>query len=285
ELELSSQEIIATDEKRYLSLFRLDFKAVVRYSDGSLRTVLIEMQKSKYSTDIQRFRTYLGQNYSKPEIVLNSEGKEEKTSYPIITIYILGYEIPEIEYMAVSINNHIIDSSTKEKLNIESDFINLLNHRSHVIQVARLPEHRKTKLEKMMMLFNQSLKTNDRFILDLEDVPEGFQEMVKYLQGPVNDEKFRDNLKAEEEIDDIFEEQERKALVKLNKAIEDKETALQEKDAALHSKDKAIEEKLNLRRKIVKTVQELNKLNMSIEQIVKIVGIDEDDIRSILKSN
>ncbi|MCP4270126.1 MAG: hypothetical protein GY777_31895, partial [Candidatus Brocadiaceae bacterium] len=47
ELELSSQEIIATDEKRYLSLFRLDFKAVVRYSDGSLRTVLIEMQKSK----------------------------------------------------------------------------------------------------------------------------------------------------------------------------------------------------------------------------------------------
>ncbi|NCU33100.1 MAG: hypothetical protein EOM23_09270, partial [Candidatus Moranbacteria bacterium] len=59
EVSLGQQETLFLDEKRQLTLFRLDFKAVIKDADGSTKTVLIELQKSKYPTDIQRFRNYL----------------------------------------------------------------------------------------------------------------------------------------------------------------------------------------------------------------------------------
>ena len=63
EVALSQQETSLPDERRGLTLFRLDFKAIIKQADGSQKTVLIELQKSKYKTDIQRFRSYLGANY------------------------------------------------------------------------------------------------------------------------------------------------------------------------------------------------------------------------------
>ncbi|MEI7727812.1 MAG: hypothetical protein WCK09_22085, partial [Bacteroidota bacterium] len=63
EVTLSQQETILPDERRGLTLFRLDFKAIIKEADGRKKTVLIELQKSKYPTDIQRFRNYLGANY------------------------------------------------------------------------------------------------------------------------------------------------------------------------------------------------------------------------------
>ena len=63
DLTLSQQETVAPDEKRGLTLFRLDFKAVIKKRDGTKHKVLIELQKSKFSTDIRRFRAYLGASY------------------------------------------------------------------------------------------------------------------------------------------------------------------------------------------------------------------------------
>ena len=63
EVTLIKQETILPDERRGLTLFRLDFKAIIKEDDGRSKTVLIELQKSKYPTDIQRFRNYLGANY------------------------------------------------------------------------------------------------------------------------------------------------------------------------------------------------------------------------------
>ena len=278
DLSLSSQETVVPDEKRNLSLFRMDFKAVVRYEDGSLHTVLIEMQKSKYSTDIRRFRTYLGQNYITTGSKQDDDKSEDLKIYPIITIYILGYDIQEIEYMAVSINNDIIDSSTKKSLNIQSDFIELLNHRSHIIQVNRLPEHRKTKLEKLITLFNQAYKTSDKFILDIEEIPEEFRDMASYLQGPIYDEDFRNRLRAEEEIDYIFDEQERKYLKKIEDALAGKENERLEKE-------KALSEKNLLLSRFENTVKALNSAGMSTKEISKITGLSAEQIEVIIGSN
>ena len=50
ELQLSQQETVVADEKRLLTLFRLDFKAIIKKDDGSTQKVLIELQKSKYNS-------------------------------------------------------------------------------------------------------------------------------------------------------------------------------------------------------------------------------------------
>ncbi len=218
DVTLGHQETIFPDEGRRLTLFRLDFKAVIKNPDGSKKTVLIELQKSKYSTDIQRFRNYLGANYMakrrKPDQVKEAK-VEYQPAYPIITIYILGYNLDDLPFMAVTVNREIINSVSKEVLNVKSFFIEHLTHQSHIIQVRRLPEQRKTRLENFLVLFNQAWCTEDNFIIDLQDVPAEFKDMANYLQGPLLDDDFRRNLEVEEEIDTIFDEQEAKYLQKI----------------------------------------------------------------------
>jgi hypothetical protein len=198
ELELTQQETILTDEKRKLKLFRLDFKAVVKEADGKKSKVLIELQKSKNYTDILRFRTYLGSNYYKHEKQQLGE-IEVKYSLPIIAIYILGYNLPEIPYLAIEVNNKIVDKRTKEELKIESEFIEQLNHRSHIIQVRRLPDNLQTKLEKFLTFFNQAWISEQDYVLDLHNIPQEYEEIAKYLQQPLADEGFVNQLRAEEE--------------------------------------------------------------------------------------
>ena len=121
ELHLSQQETLVPDTKHQLTLFRLDFKAIILKPDGTKHKVLIELQKSKFDTDIKRFRAYLGSNYLKTDMEKNASGEEIKVSYPIITIYILGYKVDDIPYMAVTVNRQVINSVSKEPVTIKRD--------------------------------------------------------------------------------------------------------------------------------------------------------------------
>ena len=206
EVALSQQETIVPDKIKGLIMFRLDFKAVMREADGSKRTVLIELQKSKFLTDIQRFRNYLGANYlekkkdheKKPDVA-EEKPSEYQSIYPIIAIYILGYKLDDLPYLAVTVNRDVINSVNKEKLNVTSFFIEHLTHQAHIIQVLRLPPKQKTRLEKFLVLFNQAWCTDEGFILDLQNVPEEFEDLARYLQGPLMDDDFRRHLEAEEQ--------------------------------------------------------------------------------------
>ena len=209
DLELTQQETVIKDDKRNLKMFRLDFKAVVKEENGKKTTVLIELQKSKTYTDILRFRSYLGSVYYKHEKKFENN-IETKFSLPIIAIYILGYNLTEIPYLAIEVNNRILDKRTKEEIRIESNFIEQLNHKSHIIQVRRLSENLQTKLEKFLMFFNQAWISQEDYILDLQNIPEEYADIAKYLQQPLADEEFVKNLKAEEEWEYNFTTLERK---------------------------------------------------------------------------
>jgi hypothetical protein len=235
-VHLSQQETIFPDEKRHLTLFRLDFKAVIIEPDGTRKTVLIELQKSKYETDLQRFRHYLGSSYME-KAKQNGVAEEQPKyngMYPIITIYILGYNLKELPYMAVTVNQEVIDASSKKKIEVKSFFIEHLTHKSHIIQVLRLPEKRRTRLENFMVLFNQAWVTETKSILELQELPKGFEDLATYLHDPVADSQFRRDLDAEEELDTIFDQQEAKYLYQIAIAQHEKEEAeRREKQAML----------------------------------------------------
>ncbi len=255
DLALSQQETVMHYEKRALKLFRLDFKATIREADGSERRVLIELQKSKQKTDMERFRYYLASNYMPPAeggygpedgSFILEDGTRCKPFHPIVAIYILGYNLDDLPYMAVSVNRDIIDSVSKKKLNVKSFFIEHLTHEAHILQVRRLPEKPKTELEKFMLLFNQAWCTNYGFILDLQVVPDEFKDIAQYLQSPLLEEKVRRMLMAEDELETIFDEHEAKLYEALNKTLEAEKrekAALREKDKALKVKDNALKVK------------------------------------------
>jgi len=288
EVALEQQETIFPDEKRQLTLFRLDFKAVIREGNGERKTVLIELQKSKFTTDIQRFRTYLGANYMAKPKKREEDPTREEGSYPIITIYILGYNLGDLPYMAVRVNREVIDSVSKERLEVKSLFVEHLTHQSHIIQVRRLPAERRTRLEQFLTLFNQKCISKEAgYILELEEWPEEFAEMVEYLRSPLMDEGFRRNLEAEEEIDRIFDDQEAKYMKKLAEAEAAKAKAEAAKTEAEQKAEKERQEKEAALKKSeslsIKLAIQMKRYGASVAEIQRETGLSTEEILSLSK--
>jgi hypothetical protein len=253
ELVVGQQETTVLYSSLQISLFRLDFKATIRMSDGARKTVLIELQKSKFPSDLQRFRNYLAATYltkeSEPAIV-----KEPIPGMlPIITIYILGYNLEDLPYLAVRVNNDVVNAINGQRVEVKSFFIEHLTHRAHIIQVNRLPLERRTRLEQFLVLFNQEWCASNSILIDLKDVPEEFADIASYLQAPVMDEDFRRHLLAEQELDGVFGKQ-------MAEKEELKRQVLQEQQI------------------IRKLVQTLQKKGFSQEEISRQSGIKIEDL-------
>ena len=275
ELNVEQQELVALDEQRGLKLYRLDFSAVIINEKGEKQKVLIELQKSKLPTNTLRFRSYLGKSYAKKEIEVDiATRKETTTAYPIISIYILGYNVVDIPYLAVNIDNRVTDTVTKKEVEVQSDFINLLTHKTRIIQVRRLKKERQSRLEHFLLLFNQTWVTNEKFIIDMEEVPEEFKDIADYLGGPVHDEAFRNQLEGEEEIDAIFREQEAELAQKeekLNKALEGQEEERRQKEEERKRKEKAQHN----------FALYLLDQGVEIKEITRLTGLNEEEIKAL----
>ncbi len=277
ELELAQQEVIVTDEERHFTLFRLDFKAVISDEKGRKEKVLIELQKSKLPTNLLRFRSYLGSAYSRKK-----QSKEKETVLlPIIAIYILGYNVVDIPVMAALIDRKVIDVSTKKEVKVNSDFINLLTHKAYAIQVKRLPEKRKTQLEKFMTLFNQAWISDKNYILDLEEVPKEFEDIAAYLHRPLADKKILSKLEAEEEIEDYFALHEA-TLSKARQLAEDerkqKEDERRQKEDALKREEDALKRE---EQALLRLAKNMKKYGESPEAIAKETGLSLDVIKQL----
>ncbi|MEM0992883.1 MAG: hypothetical protein AAGI49_07585 [Bacteroidota bacterium] len=274
ELTVEQQEIVAVDDTKGLKLYRLDFSATIINESGEKQKVLIELQKSKLPTNELRFRTYLGENYLKKETKKKEDGTEEFFIYPIISIYILGYKVTDIPYLAISIDNRITNTVTKEEVAIESDFIELLTHKTRIIQIRRLSEERRTQLEKFLTLFNQAWTSDPRYIIDLKEVPEGFEDVAKYLQGPVQDEEFRNRLKGEEELDLIFAKQD----ADLAKARQEAEKAKQEAEKAKQKAEEAEQEAEEAKQEVKEAKQNVASLQVQFAKHLLSTGVAVDQV-------
>jgi hypothetical protein len=302
-LELAQQEVVVEDEERRFTLYRLDFKALIRDENGKQETVLIELQKSKLPTNALRFRNYLGLSYAQKPKSLTVEKEGQELTLPIISIYILGYNVADIPVLATKVDRKIIDMSKHEELNIESDFINLLTHTCYILQVRRLPPHRLSRIERFMTLFNQTWIAEEGYILNLEEVPEEFKDIAEYLQKPLAEEELQRKLRAEEELEELFalqeaekerlrsiaeaerkgkeeerrqKEEERRQKEEERRQKEEerrqKEEERRQKELAL---DKAKESTLKLARLLLKT-------GASIPEIAQETGLPEEEIRGIV---
>ncbi len=264
-LELAQQEIVVEDEHRRFTLYRLDFNALIQDADGRRENVLIELQKSKLPTNMIRFRRYLGLSYAH-----HARAQDEALSIareqplPIISIYILGYNIPDIPVMAAKVHRKVTDLSTREELAVESDFIDLLTHECYILQVRRLPQERRSRIEKFMTLFNQAWIAEENYILNLAEVPEEFKDMADYLQRPLLDEEVRQQLKAEEEIDLVFARQEAQI-----------EYYRQEAEEASRQKEEAL---WQVRLNAMKLARVLLQSGKSIEEVARETGLTEEEL-------
>ena len=203
-------------------------------------------------------------DFEEQSVVMEEKPSEYKSIYPIIAIYILGYNLDDLPYMAVAVNLDVINSANKQKIKVSSFFIEHLTHQSHIIQIRRLPEKRQTLLEKFLVLFNQAWCTDHKFILDLQNIPEEFKDIAKYLQGPVMDDKFRRQLEAEEQLDTIFDGQEAKYLRQIALALNEKEEANKQKEILA-----------------IKLASQMKKIGIPLNEIALETGLSKEVIEKL----
>lgn len=131
--------------------FRSDFIATILTDAGERKKVRIQIQKVKNNIDLMQFRDHLGKNYE-------NENTEyyEKQILPIITIYILGFNLPEFESACIQVNWKYTDLISNKNVNLNIDFIERQSNDYFIIQVNRITERYETSLEKLLSIFEQS---------------------------------------------------------------------------------------------------------------------------------
>jgi methyl-accepting chemotaxis protein len=206
QLSLQPQEITAeTDiDNKPVRVYRIDFAAVIKQEDGTLKRVLIELQKTKRSTNILRFRKYLAQNYlHEDSIVVN--GVEQKQALEIVTIYFLGFNLDTIGIPVLHVTNSFSDATTGQILNgtPTEEFVRLLNHESYLIQIRKLVEPALTKLERVLSIFNQKYIASDEHKLHytINTTEPLVEKMLNRLARAIADEDLRRKMDLEDEFE------------------------------------------------------------------------------------
>ena len=229
-----------------LTVYRLDFSAKIKLSNGQYKVVVIEMQKAELPTDIMRFRRYLGEQY------IDSDNKtannEEIDAMQIYAIYFLGKELGIYDTPVLSVSPEIKDVTTGEIVGGDSKFIEGLHHKSWIVQISCLKERRRNELEQLLSVFDQSNRTSDLHILNVkeEDFPEKFRPLIRRLKGAVSDSAIKKQMKEEDEIWSYIRDCARiettKALKEKDKIIEESKKTIEEKDKELSEQQKRIAE-------------------------------------------
>ncbi len=297
EVELKPQEYSADMKEHVLTVYRIDFKAKIKLKNGETKLVLIEVQKAKFSTDIMRFRRYLGKQYANEDNTVEENGK--KKALPIISIYFLGYPLEGIENIPViRIARNYLDHSTGRKLNIKSDFVESLTHDSIIVQIGAIKrKRRKNEIEKVLSVFDEGQK--HEISIDENDYPEKYKPIIRRLLKAVQNEQVRNTMEVEDEILEELQQKEREAEMAVliaemekQKALREKEKAEMEMAKAEQEKTKAEQEKeqerqekeLALEREkkmALKLAKQMLKSGTPAEEIIKETGLTLEEIENL----
>ncbi len=252
-LELRPQEFSADTENRTLTVYRVDFKAEIELNNGKKMVVLIEIQKAKFTTDLIRFRKYLGEQYASKQ---NAVEKDDTTiPLPIITIYFLGYGLDNNKNIPIiRVKRHYLDNYNGDKLEGEELFIESLTHDSIIVQIPALKTQRRNDLEKALSVFEvgkiQEVSINE------DDYLERYKLVIRQLLKAIGDEQVRKTMDVEDEILEDLEKKER-LIAHKEQIIKEKDEKLAEEQAKSKAKDVKLVEKDELIRRLQ---YELNKL-------------------------
>jgi hypothetical protein len=280
-LEHIVQEHTNFDDAGRLTLYRMDFAATIETKDEGVKRVIIELQKAKNLSDVYRFREYLGGEYT-------------KSKFPIIAIYILGFNL-SVDAPAFVAYPEYEDLRTREKLKIHDHFVEHLTHKAYFVQAKRIKQNISTRLDTLLSIFGQeNFISADKTVKDFPaevDCPE-MKEILNILHYVAVDAEARKELDKEiyyqNYVENMFGEKDRE-LAETKEKLEVTGKKLEEADKAREESDKAREEsdrELQKHKKeqaefLRKMAKELKLAGVSLEKISKSTGMTAEEIEGL----
>ena len=264
---LLQKEVVEVDMRKHeytngrhdkISMFRIDFGAKVRQEDGSLKLVLIELQKTWLETETLRFRQYLGTQYANPDNIDKDSGSDGY-GIPMIAVYLLGHRVGNIKEPVLYVSHKSYDYNGNEVTEGMPDpFVESLTHDSIIVQIPLLHGRVNNRLTKVLSVFDQKKKNKDNHqVLNVnEDEYMGDREMEHILHrllSAASDAELRQAMNVEDEYFSAIENRDtaimmrdqriakQEAQLEQNKAqLEQNKAQLEQKDAQLEQKDAAL---------------------------------------------
>ena len=276
-----------------LSVFRIDFGATVRDADGSERLMLIELQKTWLPTETLRFRQYLGVHYSNP-----SNMGIDGNSLPTVAVYLLGHKVGDIREPVLYVRHHAYDYDGREVTEgLPDPFVESLTHDSIIVQIPRLHGRINNRLDEVLSVFDQSLRTGPtQHMLDIDESrydedDKEMQRILRRLLMAAASSGMRHDMNVEDEYFSIIEKQDTEILLKTRELaektvqLEESKVQLEESKVQLEEKNVQLEEsKVQLEEKNVqlrKSIELLLSTGMSPDDIAVSLGVSLETVRGL----
>ena len=265
-----------------ISMFRIDFGAKVREADGKVHLVLIELQKTWLETETLRFRQYLGAQYANPE---NMQKDENPMGYgiPMVTVYLLGHKVGDIEEPVLYVNHKSYDYDGKEVTKgLPDPFVDSLVHDSIIVQIPRLHGNVNNRLEEVLSVFDQTRKDrHNRQVMNIdEDEYAGDDEMmhiIHRLLAAAADAKLRQDMNVEDEYFLAIENRDT-AIMRRDEQIKEQDKQIKEQGEQIKEQGEQIKEQNNI---ILSSAKSMKESGMSVEQIAAITRLSIDEINAL----
>ena len=261
-----------------LSIFRIDFAATVRQSDGSEQLILIELQKTWLPTETLRFRQYLGVQYENPKNIVAESSDQH--AMPMVAVYILGHCLGDIEEPVVYVSHQAYDYN--EQLvtkGMPNAFIESLTHDSIIVQIPRLHGKINNRLDEILSIFDQTYKNRDnQHVLNLNDsyYAEDDVEMQRILRRlliAAADADMRMDMNVEDEYFSIIESRDTDIMMK-NRELAESAAKLKESNQKLEESNQKLEKS---NKALQKSIDMLKQAGLSPEEIASSLGIVLED--------
>ena len=291
---LLKKEVISIEQRRNeysnvtrdsLSVFRIDFGAMVRENDGEEHLVLIELQKTWLETETLRFRQYLGAQYANPENIK----KEDPYGYaiPMVTVYLLGHKVGDIEEPIIYVKRKSYDYDGNEiEKGLPDPFVDSLTHESIIVQIPRLHGQLNNRLETVLNVFDQTRQDSNRHTITVdESLYQNNDDMMYILHRLLeasSNAKLRHDMNVEDEYFSAIEKRDTEILMRDKKLAEQK-TQLDEQKTQLDEQKTQLDEQKTQLDEQKTQLDEQKKLVVTSVKMLLNAGMAEDVICQNLK--
>ena len=230
-----------------ISMFRIDFGARIREDDGSLRLILIELQKTWLDTETLRFRQYLGAQYANKENMVHEEMRPPY-GIPMVAVYILGHRVGNINVPVLYVNHKSYDYDGHEVTQgLPDPFVDSLVHDSIIVQIPLLHGQINNRLYKVLSVFDQTNKEKDnRQLVELDEAnyqdDADMQYILHRLIMASGDAQLRQDMNVEDEYFQAIEDRDT-AIMSRDKMIKEKDQQISQQNQQLSQKDQQLSQK------------------------------------------
>ena len=292
---LLKREVVEVDMRKHeytngtrdkISMFRIDFGAKVRQDDGTLKLVLIELQKTWLETETLRFRQYLGTQYANPDNILK-DSNPNGYGIPMIPVYLLGHRVGDIEEPVLYVHHKSYNYDGVEVTKgIPDPFVESLVHDSIIVQIPLLHGRINNRLVEVLSVFDQTQKdAHNRQVLRIDDsIYKGDAEMEHILHRllvAASDSQLRQDMNVEDEYFSAIESRDTaimnrdKRIAEQNAQLEEQSAQLREQSAQLEERSAQLEEQ---RVALLVSAKAMKEAGIPIDQIAAITKLPVEEI-------